>query len=97
MDLDTRTFRSIYTIKKQNHGDTVSSTLQLQSTEHNNIRRQYERPGRNTLAGTAQWRTKTDSICKQISFGYRKEIRHQRTRIIGGRMWPRTLPFTYIR
>ena len=73
MDLDTRTLRGIYAIEKQNHGDTVFSTLQLQSTEHNKHRRQYKRPRRNSVARPAYRRTKTDSICKQISVGYRKK------------------------
>ena len=53
MDMDTRTLRGIYAIEKQNHGDTVFSTLQLQSTEYDNYRRQYKRPRRNPVARTA--------------------------------------------
>ena len=53
MDLDTRTLRGIYAFEKQTHGDTVFSTLQVPSTEHNNYRRQYERPRRNSVARTA--------------------------------------------
>ena len=37
---------------KNNHGDTVFNTLQLQSTEHNKYRRQYKRPRGNSLART---------------------------------------------
>ena len=53
MDLDTRTLRGIHAIKKQSLGDTVFSTLLLQSTEHNNYRRQHKRPRRNCMARIA--------------------------------------------
>ena len=62
MDLDTRTFRSIYTIKK-NHGDTVFSTLQLQSTDYNNNRRKG--------LGATLWQEQHNGELKPIAFAGR--------------------------
>ena len=76
MELDIRTLRSLYAIEKQNHGDTVFGTLQLQFTEYNNYKRQYKKRGRNTLARTTLRGIKTDSTCKQMSIGHREKIRH---------------------
>ena len=73
MEQDTRKLRSIYAIKKQNQGDTVFGTLQLQFTEYNNYRRRYKRFKRNTLARTTQRRKKAVAFASRFLSGTEKQ------------------------
>ena len=64
-------------LKQKNHGNTVSGSLQFGLSKHNNNRRQYKRPRRNTLARTTRRKFKTNRFRKSIPLRHRKEIRNQ--------------------
>ena len=77
IDMDGRTYSSIRKSQAKNHGNTVSGSLQFGLPKHNNNRRQYKRPRRNTLARTTRRKFKTNRFRKSISLRHRKEIRNQ--------------------
>ena len=73
MALDGRTHTGFRKFKTKDHGNTVSSTLQLRLSNRNNNRREHKRPRGNLMARTTERNTKTHRFCKSFPIRHRKK------------------------
>ena len=73
MALDGRTYTGFRKFKTKDHGNTVSSTLQLRLSKRDNNRREHKRPRGNLMARTTERNTRTHWFCKSLPIRHRKK------------------------